>query len=130
MRSHVIVSSCVVLLAMSCAHWAYAADDSAPGKDKKDDVVGVMWDYTITRGKTKESGQFRVYNGKIYKGDKVVGKYEHTGDQKSKITFTDWTEMNGTVNLTKTKRHPPRAEGKLKKDDGTEWEMKCQWKDG
>jgi hypothetical protein len=109
---------------------APAADDSAPGKDKEDDVVGVIWHYTIKRDKAKQTGTFRVYNMKIYKGDKVVGKYQHSGDQKTTITFTDWPEMNGKVALTKTKRHPPHAEGKLKKDDGTEWEMTCTWKDG
>src|SRR4051812_29445594 len=127
MRVHA-VTLCVAVLMFAGS--AFAANDSPKGKDGKDDVVGVIWDYTITHGKQKESGQFRIYNSKIYKGEKVVGHYEHTGDQLTTITFTDWPAMNGTVALTKTNRHPPRAEGKLKKDDGSEWEMTVQWKDG
>jgi hypothetical protein len=133
MRVHIVVATIAVVSCVAGSMWgrsALAADDSQPGKDGKDDVVGVVWNYTIARGKAKESGQFRVYNKKIYREDKVVGKYEQTGDQKTKITFTDWPEMNGTVNLTKTRRHPPRAYGKLKKTDGTEWDMTVQWKDG
>jgi hypothetical protein len=124
--STILICIAVMLLQTS----AFAARDSAKGKDGKDDVVGTIWSYTITHGKEKESGKFRVYDGKIYKGDKVVGKYQVTGDEKSTITFTDWPEMNGSVELTKTRRHPPRAKGTLKKDDGTEWEMHAEWKDG
>jgi len=127
MRVQAIVL-CVVALVFGTS--ALAVRDSAKGKDGKDDVVGSIWNYTLTKGKEKQSGTFRIYKGKVYKGDKEVGTYEQTGDEKTTITFTKWDEMNGTVALTKTKRHPPRAEGKLKKDDGSEWEMTAHWKDG
>jgi hypothetical protein len=116
------------LAALFCSSFLFAEEHK--GKDGKDDVMGAVWSYTLTKGDDTVTGQFRVYNREIFKGHKKVGKVDIEDDDETKLSFTDWDEMNGKAVLRKTKRHPPGASGTLTKKDGSEWTMKVTWKDG
>ena len=96
----------------------------AKGKDAKDHVMGAIWEYTITRDGKKESGTFRVYKKEIFQKDKVVGTVDVKDEDETALYFTAMPELNGKAVLRKTRRHPTAAVGTLKKDDGTEWEMR------
>jgi hypothetical protein len=99
------------------------------GKDGKDDIVGAVWTYTLTKDGKSESGRFRVFKHEIFKGKKKVGAASPDGDETT-LVFSDWPEMNGTAKLRKNRKNPPGASGTLTKEDGSEWDMKVRWKDG
>ena len=117
---------CLALLALALA----AANAFAADKKPKDNVVGAIWSYTITKGDKSETGQFRVYQREIFKGDKKVGHVEVKDEDETTLYFTDWSEMNGKAVLRKVRKRPPTALGTLHKRDGTDWDMKVQWKEG
>lgn len=96
----------------------------AKAKDAKDHVMGAMWEYTITREGKKETGAFRVYKKEIFHKDKKVGTVDVKDEDETTLYFTAIPELNGKAVLRKTRRNPPAAVGTLKKDDGTEWEMR------
>lgn len=119
MRAFWIWSVAVGLVAGLGTQAAYAR-----GKDAKDHVMGAIWEYTITREGKKESGAFRVYKKEIFQKDKVVGTVDVKDEDETALYFTAVPELNGKALLRKTRRHPTAAAGTLKKDDGTEWEMR------
>jgi hypothetical protein len=106
------------------------ASDAFAAPKKPDNIMGVIWSYTLTKGDKKENGTFRVYKKEIFKGDKKVGHVDVKDEDETTLVFTDWSEMNGTATLRKTRKNPPTAGGTLRKKDGSEWEMKVQWKEG
>src|SRR5687767_13444736 len=93
-------------------------------RDGKDDVMGAIWSYTLTKGDETSHGKFRVYNKEVFKGSEKVGSVDVEDEDQTTITFTKWPEMNGKAVLRKTKRNPPGAAGTLTKTDGSQWEMK------
>ena len=56
--------------------------------------------------------------------------YVSPDGKETTLVFSDWPEMNGTAKLRKNQRNPPGASGALRKEDGSEWDMSCHWKDG
>jgi hypothetical protein len=103
---------------------------SAWAKDKGNDhVVGALWSYTITREGKKETGQFRVFKKEMFHKDKKVGTVDVKDEDETTLHITGIAELNGKATLRKTQRHPPVAVGKLKRDDGTEWEMRVEVKE-
>jgi hypothetical protein len=102
--------------------------DSRKGKDGKDDFVGAIWRFTLTRDGKKESGQFRVYKDEIFKGATKVGVVQPKDKNETTLVFTEWPEMNGSATLRKVKNG--QAAGTLNKNNGSKWEMVINWKDG
>jgi hypothetical protein len=84
--------------------------------DGKDDVVGAIWRYTLTRDGKEESGQFRVYQREICKGSEKVGVVEPKDKDETTLTFKNWPDMNGRATLRKIKNG--RASGTVKKTKG------------
>ena len=123
-----VIPACValVLAAAVCTSDAFARK----GRDRKDDVVGAVWSYTLTRGGEKVTGKFRVYNKEIFKGAEKVGTVDADSATETTLVITGLPKLNGTARLRKTRRNPPGAAGTLVRDDGSEWQMKVRWKDG
>jgi hypothetical protein len=119
MRAHLILIPAMSLVVGLGAEAAFAKS-----KDAKDHVMGAIWEYTITREGQKESGTFRVYKKEIFLRDKVVGAVDVKDEDETALFFTAMPELNGKAVLRKTRRHPTAAVGTLKKDDGTQWEMR------
>jgi hypothetical protein len=111
--------------------WAIglAAQESlgqAPRK-KADKVVGIIWEFKMNRlrdqKKTEEKfeGRFRVHNYEVFRGPVLVGRVEPMGPMDTKITITEWPEMNGVLTLKMIGKQPQTWAGKLVRDDGSEW---------
>ena len=92
-------------------------------KDKDDKVMGALWKYRIEREGKIENGLFRVYKKDIFLKDKKVGTVDTKDEDETTLHITGIPELNGKAVLRKTRRNPPGATGKLKRDDGTTWEM-------
>jgi hypothetical protein len=97
---------------------------------KKNDVVGSIWTYTLVKGDKKDKGTFRVYKLDIYKGEKKVGRVTVLDNDESKLSFTEWPEMNGKAYMKKNQGKNSGASGTLTKTDGTDWHMTVHFKDG
>jgi hypothetical protein len=122
------IGLCAAMAILLCGS-SLLADEGRDGKDGKDEFVGGIWSYTLTRGEEKTTGQFRVNDREIFKGPKKVGTVNPDGGETT-ITITDWPEMNGVAHLRKNRRHPAGASGTLKKTDGSEWAIRITFKDG
>lgn len=99
------------------------------GRDGKDDVVGTIWSYTITRGDKVEKGQFRCYQKELFKGENKVGEVHPKDDDETTLVFTDFGELNGKVKIRKVKRKPVVWKGTLNKDKGRKWDIRITVKD-
>jgi hypothetical protein len=97
---------------------------------KKNDVVGSIWSYTIVKGDKTDKGTFRVYRLDIYKGEKKVGRVTVLDKDETKLSITEWPEMNGKALLKKNQGKNSGATGTMKKTDGTDWHMTVHFKDG
>ena len=98
-------------------------------KDGKDDVVGTIWSYTITRGEKVEKGQFRCHDLKLYKGQTQVGEVQPQTKTHSTLVFTDFGELNGTIDIRKSNRKPPVWRGTLERENGRTWSIVIRIKD-
>lgn len=101
-------------------------------KDREDDpkdVPGTIWHYELTHGSRKQGGQFRVQGTAIFNGDKRVGTIRPKSDDETTLIFSGHRDFDGKAALRRVERRPPVWEGTLKKDDGTEWQMKVTIKD-
>ena len=119
----------LTLVGLALALGLATVADTLAAPKKPDNIMGAIWTYTLTKGDKKESGTFRVYKKEIFKGDKKVGHVTVKDEDETTLVFTDWSEMNGTATLRKTRKNPPTAGGTLHKKDGSDWEMKVQWKE-
>jgi hypothetical protein len=98
------------------------------GKDK-DDVVGTIWHYTLTRGDKKDTGQFRVKDLEIFKGKNKIGVIKPKDDDESSFKITELPELNGTAEIRKVRRNSPVWKGTLTKANGTKWDIEIEVKD-
>lgn len=95
------------------------------GQDDKDDVLGIRWEYELTKPNGDvQKGKFRVYQKEIYIGAKKVGRVDAESPTETTLEFTDSERLGGQAKLTKTGRRPPIWVGRLVKDDGTKWKMR------
>lgn len=93
-------------------------------KDKPNNVVGAIWELTLSPPKPEESKVFRIRATKDYKvflGPEEIGRWEKNGTAKVTIDFTTKRPLfMGSAVLNKSRNNPPTYDGKLKKADGTE----------
>jgi len=123
------LSTVVVALVIIAAAAPLQARDSKKGKDHKDEVVGAVWSYTLSKeGEEDVKGQFRVSDNVIYKGSEKVGTVKPADKDDTTLVFNNWSEMNGTATLKKARNG--HAAGTLIKKDKSEWKMVVNWKDG
>lgn len=115
----------LILVASVCL----VAGLGANQKDKKDDVIGAIWEYKIERDGKTEHGTFRVFQYDIFKGAHKVGKVQPKNKEESTLNFNGLNELAGTAIIRKVRRKPPVWKGTLKKADGTEWDIRIDVRD-
>jgi hypothetical protein len=98
-------------------------------KDGKDDVVGALWEYTLTREGRKESGQFRVFQREIFRGGKKVGSVYIKDNDESSFKISGWPEMNGEATIRKVKQQPVIWKGDFTRENGQKWNIELEIKD-
>ena len=122
--SGVIVSVVIIGLAAPLL-----AADSKKGRDGKDEWIGAIWSYTLSKDGEKDvKGKFRVSDKVIYKDGEKVGTVEPKDKDDTTLVFTGLPELNGTATLKKSRFG--HAAGTLIKKDKSEWKMVVTWKDG
>ncbi len=97
--------------------------------DGKDDVLGAMWEYKLTRDGRKETGQFRVYQRDIFRGGKKVGSVYIKDNDESSLKISGWPEMNGEATIRKVKQQPIVWKGDFTRENGQKWSIELEVKD-
>ncbi len=97
--------------------------------DGKDDVLGAIWEYKLTREGRKEEGQFRVYQREIFRGGKKVGSVYVKDNDESSFKISGWPEMNGEAKIRKVKQQPIVWKGDFTRENGQKWNIELEVKD-
>ncbi len=114
------------------------ADEKGKGKGKdndrkkgdgKDDVLGALWEYKLTRDGRKESGQFRVYQHEIFRGNKKVGSVYIKDNDEASFDISGWPEMNGKATIRKVKQQPVVWKGDFTRENRQKWNIELEVKD-
>jgi hypothetical protein len=106
--------------------------DNDKKKDKgdgKDDVLGALWEFKLTREGRKEEGQFRVYQREIFRGGKKVGSVYIKDNDESSFKISGWPEMNGEATIRKVKQQPVVWKGDFTRANGQKWNIELEVKD-
>jgi hypothetical protein len=111
-----------------------AAQEKGKGKGKgkgkdKDDVVGAIWHYTLKHDSRVVTGNFRVYQHDIYKGDRKIGVIKTKDNDEAEFVVSGDPELNGQAKYHKVKDNPQRIRGTLVKPNGEKWELEIDLKD-
>jgi hypothetical protein len=93
-----------------------------------DEVVGAIWSFEATKGDQTEKGQFRVFEKKIYRADKLVGEVRGEDADETTMIFKEIPRLNGVAKLRKTRRQPPVWVGDLRREDGEVWKLRLEVK--
>lgn len=107
-----------VFLAIVCVFCASTV------KGQKNNVVGAVWEFTLSSPPPGESKVFRIRatrDSKVFLGPEEIGRWEKSGNDKVTIEFTTKRPLfKGVMVLNKSRNNPPTYLGKLKKTDGSE----------
>ena len=85
--------------------------------DKRDDIVGARWEYTVTneKGKEIETGTFRASKGQIFSKEKVIGTYKEPAPEQVVMEIAQG-ELKGKTTLRRVKDVPATYRGELVRD--------------
>jgi hypothetical protein len=113
-----------------------AAQDKGKGKGKgkgkekdRDDVVGAIWHYTLSRGGQVVTGNFRVYQQEMFRGDKRIGVIKAKDNDEATFIVSGDPELNGQAHYRKTHDKPQRVKGTLVRPTGEKWDLEIEVKD-
>jgi len=119
----------VLIVAIACHA---SADDKGKGKGKgkdKDNVVGAIWHYTLKHDSRVVTGNFRVYQHDMYKGDKKIGVIKTKDNDDAEFVVSGDLELNGQAKYHKVKDNLQRIRGTLVKPNGEKWDLEIELKD-
>jgi hypothetical protein len=120
----------VMLIALIACQASAQEKGKGKGKGKdKDDVVGAIWHYKLTRDGKVVTGNFRVYQHDMFKGDKKIGVIKTKDNDEAEFVVSGDPELSGQAKYHKMRDNPRRIKGTLVKPNGDKWELAIELKD-
>ena len=103
---------------------------SAQDRKKSDNEIlpGVAWTFEASKGELSRRGEFRIFEKKVFQGEKNIGTIAEKGDEATLIV-KHGALLNGRILIKRDAKDPGPWRGVLQHGDGSTWQIVVRTKE-
>jgi len=110
------------------ALWTLSALAQERKKSDNELLPGVTWTFEASRGELARRGEFRVFEKKVFQGEKNIGTIAEKGDEATLIV-RHGPVLNGRILIKRDAKEPGAWRGVLQHGDGSTWQIVVRTKE-